>query len=307
MALTPNLRAAAFMATSMFGFTINDTITKSLTDEMNAGQIMFVRGAFATLFILILAWQQGAFANRRGGWMHPLVLTRAFCELFATVAFLVALAHMPLANVSAVLQSLPLAVTMGAALVFREPVGWRRWGAILVGFTGVMIIVRPGFEGFSSYSLMALVCVLFCAIRDLATRQIPREIPTLIPSVVTAATVAACGGFLIVPFGGWTPMDGGQTLRLAGAALMLIPGYVFIILAMRTGEVSFVAPFRYTALLWAIVLGWVVLSEVPDPLMLAGAALVVGSGLFSLYRERVRGRGRPIAETSREAMAPDGT
>ncbi|MBX3530824.1 MAG: DMT family transporter [Rhizobiaceae bacterium] len=306
MALSPNLRGAAFMAVSMFGFTINDTISKSLTDEMNAGQLMFVRGAFATLFIVLLAWQQKALHGPRS-WFQPLVLLRAFCELFATVAFLTALAHMPLANVSAVLQSLPLAVTMGAALVFGETVGWRRWLAILVGFVGVLVIVRPGFEGFSTYSLLALVSVAFCAVRDLATRQIPKDIPTLVPSVVTAAAVAACGGLLIVPMGGWSPMTGEEAFRLALAALMLIPGYIFIILAMRIGEVSFVAPFRYTALLWAIVLGYAALGEVPDIVMLAGSTLVVGSGLFSLYRERVRGRTRPIAETSREPMAPDGT
>src|SRR5690606_20743296 len=103
---------------------------------------------FATFFIILLAFQQGALGNPRAG-LHPMVLLRVVCELFATVTFLTALAHMPLANVSAVLQSLPLAVTMGAAIAFREPVGWRRWTAILVGFAGVMIIVRPGFEGFS--------------------------------------------------------------------------------------------------------------------------------------------------------------
>lgn len=306
MALSPNLRSAVFMSIAMFGFTVNDAITKSLTDDMNAGQIMFVRGVFATFFVSLLAWQQGALAQLRHG-LHPLVLTRSLFELLATVAFLIALAHMPLANVSAVLQSLPLAVTMGAALLFREPVGWRRWIAILVGFVGVMVIVRPGFEGFSQYSLIALLCVLFCAIRDLATRQIPKEIPVLVPSVVTAASVATCGGLLILPMGGWTPMTGGETLWLAGAALMLIPGYIFIIMAMRTGEVSFVAPFRYTALLWAVILGFLAFSEVPDVFMVTGAALVVGSGLFSLYRERVRGRARPIAETSREPMTPDGT
>lgn len=290
----------------MFGFAVNDTITKSLTDEMNAGQIMFVRGMFATLFIVLLAWQQGALARMREG-LHPLVLLRSVCELLATLTFLTALAHMPLANVSAVLQSLPLAVTMGAALVFREPVGWRRWLAILVGFLGVVVIVRPGFGGFSTYSLVVLLCVAFCTVRDLATRRLPAGLPTLVPSVVTAATVAVCGGLLVVPLGGWTPMNGEQTLRLVLAALMLLPGYVLIILAMRVGDVSFVAPFRYTALLWSILLAFLALGEVPDTVMLAGSTLVVGSGLFSLYRERVRGRGRPIAETSREPMAPDGT
>lgn len=305
MALSPNLRAAVYMSISMFGFTVNDALTKSLTAEMNFGQIMLVRGLFATLLVMLLAWQQGALGSPREA-LHPLVLLRALCELVATITFLAALAHMPLANVSAVLQSLPLAVTVGAALVFREPVGWRRWTAILVGFAGVVVIVRPGFDGFSTYSLLVLLCVVFCAIRDLATSRIPHEIPSLVPSVVTALAVTAFGGVLIAPLGGWEPLTGGQTVRLAIAALMLLPGYVFIILAMRAGEVSFVAPFRYTALLWAIVLGVLAFDEVPDIFMLTGAALVVGSGLFSLYRERVRGRG-PIAETSREPMAPDGT
>ncbi len=305
MAISPNLRAAAFMSISMFGFTINDALTKSLTDELNAGQIMLVRGAFATLFVALLAWQQGALANWRSA-THPMVLTRAFCELFATIAFLTALAHMPLANVSAVLQSLPLAVTMGAALVFGEPVGWRRWIAIAIGFLGVMIIVRPGFTGFSVYSLLALLCVVLCAVRDLATRQIPHDIPTLIPSVVTAGSVAAFGGLLVWPLGGWTPMDTGETFRLFLAAMMLIPGYVFIILAMRTGEVSFVAPFRYTALLWAILIGIFALGEFPDAFMLAGSLLVVGSGLFTLYRESVRGKRGPIRDTASDSPAPDG-
>lgn len=306
MALSPNIRASAFMAISMFGFTVNDAITKSLTDEMNIAQIMLVRGAFATAFITLFAWQQGALVNPRSA-LHPMIVTRALCELVATVTFLTALAHMPLANVSAVLQSLPLAVTMAAALFFGERVGWRRWSAILVGFVGVLVIVQPGLEGFNVYSLMALVCVAFCSIRDLATRRIPEEIPSLVPSVVTAAAVALFGAVILFPFGGWTPMNGEQTLRLAAAALLLIPGYIFIILAMRVGDISFVAPFRYTALLWAILLGMLFFGEIPDAFMLGGAALVVGSGLFSLYRERVRGRGRPIAETTGEAMAPDGT
>lgn len=305
MALSPNVRAAVFMSLAMFGFSVNDAISKSLTDEMGFGQLMLVRGLFATFFMVLFAWQQGNLGNLRQG-LHPLILVRSVSEAVATITFLMALAHMPLSNVSAVLQSLPLAVTMGAAMFFGEPVGWRRWLAILVGFVGVTIIVRPGLEGFNAYSLLALLCVVFCAVRDLVTRRLPAEIPTLIPSVATAASVTLCGALVLPLSGGWTPMDAGETLRLAFAALVLIPAYIFIILAMRVGEISFVAPFRYTALLWVIMLGYVFLAEVPDTAMLVGATLIIGSGLFSLYRERVRGRSRPIAETAREAMTPDG-
>lgn len=294
-----------FMALSMFGFTANDAITKGLTDDLNMGQIMLVRGAFATLLIALFAWQQGALA-RPALAFNPKVALRAGFELGATLFFLTALAHMPIANISAVLQSLPLAVTMGAAMFFGEPVRWRRWLAILVGFAGVLIIVRPGLEGFSVYSLFALGCVVCAAARDLFTRQVPNEIPTLLISTATALLVTAFGGILVVPLGGWSPIGLTETAMLAAAAVLLIIGYQFIILAMRTGEIAFVAPYRYTALLWAILFGMLLFGEWPDAAMLLGSALVVISGLYSLYRERRVGRTQPIAESTTEAMAPDG-
>ena len=294
-----------FMALSMFGFTANDAITKGLTDDLNMGQIMLVRGAFATLLIALFAWQQGALA-RPALAFNPKVALRAGFELGATLFFLTALAHMPIANISAVLQSLPLAVTMGAAMFFGEPVRWRRWLAILVGFAGVLIIVRPGLEGFSIYSLFALGCVVCAAARDLFTRQVPDEIPTLLISTATALLVTAFGGLLVAPLGGWNPIGLIEFAQLAAAAVLLIIGYQFIILAMRTGEIAFVAPYRYTALLWAILFGMLLFGEWPDAAMLIGATLVVGSGLYSLYRERRVGRTQPIAESTSESMAPDG-
>ena len=305
MPLSPNLRGALFMVVSMAGFTINDAITKVMVAEMNQGQVMMVRGLFATVLIVGLAWHQDALKMPRHA-AHPMVALRVLCELCATVLFLVALARMPLANVSAVLQALPLAVTMGAALFLGEPVGWRRWLAIAAGFAGVLVIVRPGFEGFTVYSLVALACVGFAAVRDLATKHIPGEVPTLLVSTVTASSVAIAGGALIVPMGGWTPMTLEQTALLAAAAVLLLFGYQFIILAMRVGEISFIAPFRYTALLWAIVLGYLTFGDLPDAAMIAGATIVVCSGLYALYRERKVGAQLPAATSTAPAMAPDG-
>lgn len=294
------------MSISMAAFTMNDAITKGLMDEMGPGQVMFVRGVFASVLVALLAWQQKALHAPLKA-LNPLVVTRAACELGATITFLTALAHMPIANISAVLQSLPLAVTMGAALLYGERVRWRRWAAISTGFAGVVIIVRPGFEGFNVYSLFALACVLFCALRDLVTRRIPPEIPSLLVSTVTSCVVTVFGLLMVLLFGGWTELTVEATGKLAAAALLLMPGYVFIILAMRSGDVSFVAPFRYTALLWAILLGIVFFGELPDLAMLIGAALVIGSGLYTLYRESVVGRRKPIRESTGVAMAPDGT
>ena len=162
---------------------------------------------------------------------------------------------MPLANTSAIFQALPLVITLGAALVLGEPVGWRRWSAIVAGFIGVIIIVRPGIEGFNQFALLALVSVAFCAIRDLATRQIPAQIPSLFITSVTTVIIAATGAAILVPLGGWTPVSGRALGLLALAAVLLLIGYQCVIMALRTGDISAVAPFRYTALLWAMLLG----------------------------------------------------
>jgi len=261
------------MIVAMVGFTLNDAITKFSSESMNMAQVMLVRGAFASVLVGLLAWQQGALA-RPGSMLQPLVALRVVSEAGATVAFLVALAHLPIANVSAVLQALPLAVTMGAALVFNEGVGWRRWLAIAVGFAGVMIIVRPGFEGFSAYSLLALASVACCAVRDLATKRVPQAIPTLLVSTATALAMTVLGAALLSPMGGWTPMTGKATALLALAAVLVLIGYQFIIMAMRSGDISFIAPFRYTALLWSILLGLTVFGDIPDMPMVASAGTI---------------------------------
>ncbi|RWI29488.1 DMT family transporter [Mesorhizobium sp.] len=305
MLLSPNLRGALFMVVAMSGFTLNDAITKVASESMNMAQVMLIRGAFASLFVGLLAWQRGALALS-GSMLQPMVAVRVAGEAGATVSFLIALAHLPIANVSAVLQALPLAVTMGAALVFNEGVGWRRWLAIAIGFAGVLIIVRPGFEGFSIYSVLALACVACCAVRDLATRRIPQAIPTLLVSTTTALAMTMLGAALLLPMGGWTPMTGESTASLAMAAVLVVIGYQFIIMAMRMGDISFIAPFRYTALLWSILLGLFVFGDVPDLPMILGASVIVGSGLYALYRERIVGRRKTAAESAGPDMAPDG-
>lgn len=305
MPLSSNVRGATFMVVAMAAFTFNDTLSKLAAQTINPGQLMLVRGLFATTLISLLAWQQGALKGYRNYW-HPMVFLRLVGEVGGTVCFLAALPNLPLANISAVLQALPLAVTMGAALFLGESVGWRRWLAIATGFGGVLIIVRPGFEGFNAFSLLALLSVAFCAVRDLATRKIPDHIPSLFVSTTTTVIITITGALTIVPFGGWVPMSVNLVAFLAGAAVLVLFGYQFVIMAMREGEISFIAPFRYTALIWALSLSVFVFGDIPDLAMIAGAAVIVASGLYSLYRERVVGKGRPAAESTSASMAPDG-
>jgi drug/metabolite transporter (DMT)-like permease len=294
MPLSANMRGAIFMSLSMAGFLFNDTIVKVLSADMNVGQIMLIRGIVATFLIYALARHRGAMRPIRVA-MRPMILLRIVGEVGGTVTFLLALVHIPIANASAILQALPLAVTMAAALFLKEPVGWRRWSAIAAGFVGVMVIVRPGMEGFSAYSLLVLATVIFAAMRDIATKLVDDDVPSLYLSVVTSPVVAVVGAFMIAPLGGWRPVHvDHMALILTGAVLLLI-GYQFIIMAMRSGDISFVAPFRYTNLIWAMMVGYLVFGDVPDRYMVLGALIIVASGLYTFYRERKRVDVEPIA------------
>lgn len=290
------------MAAAMAGFTMNDAITKAVSSEMNFGEIMLVRGVVAIALIATLAWHQGAVRPLRTLVMKPVAL-RVVGEVLGTVTFLAAIVHLPLANTAAIFQALPLAVTLGAALMFGEPVGWRRWLAIIAGFIGVLIIVRPGVEGFSQFSLFALVSVFFCAVRDLATRRIPAQVPSLFITLVTTVTVTVAGAAIIVPLGGWTQPSPRALGLLTLAAVLLLIGYQCVIMALRTGDISAVAPFRYSALLWAMLLGYLVFGDVPDAMMVTGASIIVLSGLYAFYRERIRHR--PVAADA-SGLPPDG-
>ena len=290
------------MAAAMAGFTLNDAITKTVSAEMNFGQVMLVRGLFAIVLIAALALHQRALRPLRTLMMKPVVL-RVAGEVGGTILFLAAIVNLPLANATAILQVLPLAITLGAALAFGEPVGWRRWLAIAAGFIGVLIIVRPGVEGFNQFSLFALVSVIFCAIRDLATKRIPAPIPSLFVTLLTTVSVTIAGAAILVPLGGWTPPSGRALALLAFAATLLLIGYQCIIMALRIGDISAAAPFRYSALLWAMLLGYLVFGDRPDAMMVTGAAIIVLSGLYAFYRESVLAR--PVA-ASTTGLPPDG-
>jgi len=176
-------------------------------------------------------------------------------------------------------------VTLGAALVLRETVGWRRYSAITIGLCGVLIIIRPGGEGFNIFSLSALAAVFFLVLRDLATRGIPRDMSSNFISLVSAIAVMTMGG-IVTWFSDWQPVSALTLLKLTGSALFLMAGYFCSIQAMRFGEVSFTSPFRYTSLIWSIIMGYLAFGDTPDVPMIIGSIIVVGSGLFTLYRER---------------------
>ena len=287
MALSDNARGIALMCGSMLAFTLNDTLVKAvLADGMDLYQVIALRGIGAALGLIALALQQtGRLALWPAGPDRWFLSLRTLGELGATWCFLVALSHMPLANLSAILQSLPLVVTLTAVLLLGEPIGWRRIAAIVVGFVGVMIIIRPGANDFDEWSLLGLASVGFVVLRDLATRRFSHALPSTTGAIWAAVTVLVMG-LIGVSQSGWQPVSLLAGVEIAGAALFLIVGYICAIAVMRVGEIGVVAPFRYTSLLFAIVLGWLLFGSLPDRWTMLGGAVVVASGVYMLLRER---------------------
>lgn len=287
MTRSANSRGALFMVLAMAVFICNDALVKTASSQASVAQIMFVRGAMTMVLVFLIARHLKALPTRRM-LTDKLMLLRVFFEIGATLTYLTALSRIPFANASSILQSLPLAVTLGAALFLGEKVGWRRWAAIGVGFLGVLIILKPGPAGFAPDALFAVAAVFFTAGRDLVTKRVDPSIPSISVSLFTTMAVTTLGACLIVPMGGWRPLDTGTYGLLALASLAVLAGYQTIIMAMRTGEISFVAPFRYTSLVWALAFGILFFGEIPDNWMILGVSLVIGSGLYTFYRESRR-------------------
>jgi len=287
--MSPNMIGALLMMASMVSFTLNDTLIKLTGGQVPLMQLLFIRGVLSSVLILMMARWLGAIHFRIAGRDWGLIAIRSGAEVGAAYFFITALLNMPLANVTAILQVLPLTVAVGAALFFREPLGWRRMAAIMLGFMGMLLIVRPGPEGFSLWSAYALVAVMCVTVRDLATRRLSPGVPSMTVTWVAALTVMAFAGVASTATE-WVAIDLRLAALIGGASVFIIGGYFFSVQVMRVGEISFVAPFRYTGLVWALVLGWLVFGDWPSSLTLLGAAIVVATGLFTLYRERALSR-----------------
>ncbi len=278
------------MMASMACFTVNDALIKATGGVVPLFQLLVLRGVLATLLIAFLAGSRGAFRVRASRRDWALIILRSVSEVGAAYFFVTALLNMPLANITAILQVLPLTVTLGSALIFREAIGWRRMTAILIGFCGMLLIVRPGPEGFTQWSLYALIAVLCVTARDLSTRRISPQVPSLLVTFSASLTVLIAAGLASLSIE-WAPITPSLGGLIAASSFFIVGGYFFSVQVMRAGDVSFIAPFRYTGLIWALLLGWVVFGEWPGLMTLLGAGIIVATGLFTLYRERALMRG----------------
>ncbi len=281
-----NLRGAAIMVLAMLAFSVEDALIKLLAGSIPTGQIIAVLGLGGSCLFATICLRQGVALFPREAFRGA-ILIRNLSELFGTMTFVTALTLIPLATASAILQFAPLLVTLGAAVLYKEPVGWRRWSAITLGFVGVLIVIRPGMDGFDINVIFAVLGTLGLTARDLSTRSAPAKISSMQLSFLAFTMLMPAGLLLTVinQTGLVAPTPTEWTL-LATAVLIGGVAYYGITGAMRIGDISFVTSFRYSRILFALIIGAAFFGERPDLATYIGATIIVVSGIYTLWREQ---------------------
>lgn len=290
MSITPKTlsaeqRGSMFMILAMGGFSLEDMFLKRVMVHLPVGEVLIMFGFGGMLIFALMAkrQQQAVFAP---GLTRPTLAIRSLCEIAGRVFYTLAIALTPLSSASAILQATPLVVAVGAVFFFKEKVGPRRWIAILIGFLGVLLILRPGFDGFEPASIFAVLGTLGFAGRDLGSRAAPPSMSNAQLGVYGFMMLVISGGLLLAFSGGMVMPTGPAIVQILIAIFFGVFAYNSLSVAMRSGAISVVAPFRYTRLIFAMILGALVFAERPDSLTLLGSAIIVISGLYTLYRSR---------------------
>lgn len=283
--MTDNLRGSLYMTASMAGFAVEDAFLKAASRQIPVGEAILIMGLVGIVVFSTLALRAGHQPVPAAVFSRTMAIRSGF-EITGRLFYALAIALTPISIASAILQATPLVVVLGAALIFGETVGLKRWLLILLGFAGVLIILRPGLDGFSALSLLALIAMAGFAGRDLATRAAP---PVLSNAQlgVTGFVMLTLSGIIILSVSAGATVPSGPTLALlAGASLFGISAYAALTTAMRAGEVAVVTPFRYTRLLFAMILGVTIFGERPDAATLLGSAIIIACGVIILGQNR---------------------
>ena len=281
--MSENLRGALIMMACMSAFVLNDAFVRLAGNSLPLAQILFLRGVLTTLILLTFAIYLGTFEVRvikKDKWK---IFFRSIAEALTAYFFLTAVLNMPFANVTALLQILPITVTLAAALVFKEKVGAIRIILIIIGFLGVILIINPSSDGFNLYSGYALIAVILITVRDLITRKLSVEVPTLLPTVSASFGVLLFSIILLAktPI---QPLNIQNSFFIILAAFFIIFGYYTAVLVMRIGDISFVSPFRYSAIIFALIIGSIFFKEWPDLSSFIGICIVTVAGGLLLHK-----------------------
>lgn len=280
-----NFRGSLFMLAAMAGFALEDMVIKLMSSRLNTGEILIILGLGGGLIFWALLAQSGHRMWTKA-LLNPAVVMRNLAEVVGTMGYVSALILTPLTSATAILQATPLVVVMGAALFLGETVGWRRWSAVIIGLLGMILIVRPGVETFDPGSLFAVLGVLGLAARDLITRRVPTDIPSYQLSASAFFAVVPAGIVIMLMTGSeWVTPNAINVVQIIAAWIIGVIAYLMIVLATRIGQASAIAPYRYSRLVFGLIIGMTVFAERPDFLTLLGAGIIVGSGLYTFARE----------------------
>lgn len=284
---TSNMRGITFMLIAMCFFIVGDATTKAVGARHPVGEVIFLRSLAATIVLLPFVAGISPIRMLRDSYSRPMLI-RNIGEVVGSLLFVTSLVRIPIANATAIMQTTPLMITAAAALFLGERVGWRRWTATIVGFLGALLIIRPTSPDFSWWYLPAILAIACVTMRDLGTRYIDKAVPTRLITFLTFLLTGAAGLILGLTET-WTMPSGADLLRMLATGVVHPIGAACMVIALRSGgEISTIIPFRYSIVLWSIVIGYVFWGELPHPTSVAGILIVVGAGLYTVHREQVR-------------------
>ncbi len=281
--LTANIRGILLMVLARIVFAGSDTFTKLASTGLPATEVVVLRNTVSLPIILVLAWRLGGL-RQPAAFRDPVVIGRSVLEGTGTIAFVAALPFITLGQSAVILLTVPIILVALSALIYKESVGWRRWAAIVIGFFGVVLVANPFSGSINPFLLLAQFTALTWAFRDLITSRIVARIPSVTVALINTIVV----GLIAVPGALWQQWElfgrREATYLLASGMLVAVSNYLYIA-ALRTGAIAVVAPFRYTAAVWASIAGFIVWGDIPDVFGVSGTVLIIGSGLYTFYRE----------------------
>ncbi len=281
--LSANQRGIIAMLGAMALFTVNDALVKLASEHVPSTQIMAMRGLFAVIMMGGLVIATGAFGRLRD-MRQPLVYSRIGVDLVIAGSYVTAIAHMALAEIISILQATPLILTALSVPILGEKVGMRRWLAVLVGFVGVLLILKPSLDGINSAALLALLAASAMAVRDILTRKTDPAVPASV--IAFAATIGSmCSGLVLSPLDTWIVPRGTDVGFILMAAIGLVFANWTIVIACRDVDMSVVSPFRFSVVPYALVLGYAIWGDLPDAVGIIGILLIVLSGVYTVHRE----------------------
>lgn len=286
MTAANNRRGVIAMSVGMASFVLNDSLVKYVSDSLPPSQLIFLRGLLAVLGLALLCVYMGTFKNPdntfsalRDRW----VLVRSCLDGLASLVYLTAMFHMPLANATAINMATPLLIALLSGLLLGVRVSLGNWLIIATGFAGVLLVVQPQADGFNQWAWVCLGGTLLHALRDISMRFVPSQIPSMIVTLSTATTATLMAGVWSL-WQDWAVVSMTSWACLGGAAVLLSTGYFLLIQSTRSADLTVVAPFRYVGLLTAVVMGFVVWGDIPNPMAWCGMVLLVGAGLMMLRK-----------------------